>query len=669
MNVFIIGSGGREHALVRALSGSNSVKNLYIWPGNEGIPQEIRIHVNPQLNSRFNPQPNPQLNASSLDPSLQLLMDEMKKRDTDLVIIGPEAPLVEGWANHIRSEGIYVFGPSQAAAQLEGSKIYAKEFMIRHGIPTAHGEEVRSVSDVQKALVRFTPPYVLKADGLAAGKGVTICQTKKDLLEISQKYFEEQAFGKASSRALLEAFQEGWELSFFILTNGEDYKPLPLAQDYKKLKDGHKGPNTGGMGAVAPLGIEAPLMKQLHEKILQPSVEGIKKSQLDYKGLLYVGIMVTPEEGPKVIEYNVRFGDPEAQVILPLFKGDWGEAFREVACGQLPSMDWHSLHSACVVLAAENYPTHPLKGSTIEGDVFFESPSSYFLHGGTQRNKEGKWLTHGGRVLNAVAIGSTREQALKRAYHQASQVTWKGLQKRMDIGQGFGDIGQDFWESDPIMHLNQGKVLAYPTESVWGLGVLAHNPQSLQRLRAIKGRQEDQPMSIFVPNPCAAAPLVDITKEVQKLLEIFWPGPITFVLPAKDKGLAKKLGHSQFIGLRCSDHPGVQHLVRQCPSPLVTTSANPSGKSPATKVSDLHWLPHDVMIYSNNDSSDNSGNCDNNDRGRGNAGSVGNSRSSEPSLVVKIEKRIYFILRPHSSHQKNFEMAAQSLGLKQDTPK
>ena len=413
MKVLVIGGGGREHALVRTLRGSSLVTEVHAWPGSDGLFKEAFCYTDVSCTED--------------------LIRSVKEQDIRLVVVGPEASLVEGIADRIRGEGVDVFGPGASGAQLEASKIYSKEFMGEFAIPTAYAEVVTSVSDVKRVLPNLTPPYVLKADGLAAGKGVAICETEEKLLKISQQYFEDRIFGEAGSKALLESFQEGWELSCLILTNGEDYIPLPLSQDYKRLGEGDRGPNTGGMGVVGPLNVGSELEARLHEEILKPSVQGLKSRNLDYRGLLYVGIMVT-SEGPKVIEYNVRFGDPEAQVILPLLDGDWGEVFQSVACGRLPSIQWKPICTACVVMAAENYPQSPVRGVEIVGDVFFESPSSYFLHAGTKRRGDGMWVTHGGRVLNAVAVGSSMKEALANAYEQARQVSWVGMQMRPDIG-------------------------------------------------------------------------------------------------------------------------------------------------------------------------------------------------------------------------------------------
>lgn len=414
MKVLVIGKGGREHALVRALRLSPSVSEVHAFPGSPGMAQEAVCH-------------SP---GSSPVESLLQLVDRAK---IDLVVVGPEKELVEGWSDALREKNIAVVGPGQKAAQLEGSKIYSKQFMTSAGVPTSRFEIVTDVESVLKAAENFLPPFVLKADGLAAGKGVFICKNPDELKAAARFLFEEKGLGPAGERALLEQFQPGWELSYLILTNGRDYQSLPLAQDHKRLRDEDQGPNTGGMGVVAPLEISADLQRQIEERVILPSLKELEKRQLLYRGVLYIGLMITPE-GPSVLEYNVRFGDPEAQVLLPLIDGDWGEVFRSLAQGELKPLQWKSLSSACVVLAAEGYPDSPKAGVLIEGDVKFESPSSYFLHAGTAQNSDGQWVTAGGRVLNSIGIGSTVKEALNHAYHQAKKVNWPALQMRQDIG-------------------------------------------------------------------------------------------------------------------------------------------------------------------------------------------------------------------------------------------
>lgn len=414
LNILVIGKGAREHALVKNLSFSSSVKEIHAIYGNEGMKLEKAL-CHP-LSTDF----------SSID-------DFIKKTSIDLVVIGPENELALGLADRLREKGLLVFGPSQKASQLESSKLFAKKFMQRAQVPTASFEKLFSKKEALEKSDLFSPPYVLKADGLAAGKGVTLCQNKGELEKASQLYFEDKIFGSAGTSALLEEFQSGWELSCSVLTQGEEFELLPFVQDNKRLLEGNKGPNTGGMGAVGPLELDKTLKERIQKKVLIPTLKQMKKEKLFYRGVLYVGLMIT-SDGPKVIEYNVRFGDPEAQALLPLLDGDWAYVFKEVAEGKLPRLKWKSLFSTCLVLASENYPSKPLKEEKIEGDLFYETPSSYFLHAGTKR-QNGEWITQGGRVLNAVALNSTLKGAVEKAYLQASKVQWKGLQIRKDIGR------------------------------------------------------------------------------------------------------------------------------------------------------------------------------------------------------------------------------------------
>lgn len=415
MKVLVIGQGGREHAIVKALSMSLSVTEVHCAPGSDGISREAVCHpVQPE--------------------NQQEILELVKRYDIGLVVIGPEKPLAEGLADYLRAQDVKVFGPQASAARFEASKSFCKDFFVRHQIPTAKSVEVRSVDQVKQQLVAFKPPYVLKADGLAAGKGVAIAANEAALISFAQEIFEQRSLGPSGDKALLEEFMEGYELSLLILTNGKEYSPLPLAQDHKRLLDNDLGPNTGGMGAVAPLAISDDLSHMIHQRILDPIMKGFQKDGIEYRGLLYVGLMMT-KEGPKVLEFNVRFGDPEAQVLLPLLDGDWAEVFLSIAQGRMPVLAWkRNLATACVVLAEENYPENPVKGALIEGNPLKQTATSYFLHAGTALNAERRWTTNGGRVLNAIGLGSTHQEALKQAYLLIEHGRWQGMQFRRDIG-------------------------------------------------------------------------------------------------------------------------------------------------------------------------------------------------------------------------------------------
>ena len=408
MNILVVGKGGREHAIVRAVQKFSS---CYCFPGREGFGVDS-------------------LKTSHVDKAEDLVF-EMKKKKINLVVIGPEAELSWGWSDVFRSHHFSVFGPSRQAAQLESSKIFAKNFMKKAGIPTARYFVVQSVKEVLKQAQKFSPPYVLKADGLAGGKGVFICPHEASLKEQAQKIFEKKIFGSAGEKALLEEFQEGKELSVFILTNGKDYRILPLAQDYKKHLDGGKGPNTGGMGAVAPLRIDSSVWKEIEENVLKPTVKQIEKDRLFYRGVLYAGLIRTAQ-GIKVLEYNVRFGDPECQVLFPLLDMNPAKLLYDVSQGKLPVLKFNHLFSCCVVLSEKGYPENPQKGGLIAPFLGEERNAAYFLHAGTKKSKEG-FIVDGGRVLNAVGIGADEKQARGRAYHLVNSFPHQ-LYFRKDIG-------------------------------------------------------------------------------------------------------------------------------------------------------------------------------------------------------------------------------------------
>lgn len=414
MKYLVVGQGGREHAIVKALMKSSNVKEIHAIPGNSGIAEDIRCH--------------------SLDwKNFSSIHDFCREFQIDVVVIGPEDPLVLGLSDYLRAQQILVVGPSQAAAKLEGSKVFSKEFMLEFGVTTAKAVTVRSVDETLIAANNFQPPYVLKADGLAAGKGVVLCKDIDQLKAVSHQFFEQKLFGAASEKALLEEFLPGYELSLKLITNGEDYQLLPLAQDHKQLNDGDVGPNTGGMGTIAPMKISENLMAEIKEKIIEPTLRGLQERKMFYRGIIFLGLMIT-KKGPQLLEYNCRMGDPETQVILPLLDGYWGDVFYQIAEGKVPKLQWKNNFSACVVLAAPGYPENPEKGVLISGDMGFKTPDSYFIHAGTIKNTKGEWQTSGGRVLCSMGLGISRVEARENAYEQAKHISWRGLQKRSDIG-------------------------------------------------------------------------------------------------------------------------------------------------------------------------------------------------------------------------------------------
>jgi phosphoribosylamine--glycine ligase len=415
MRVLVIGQGGREHAMVRALHFSPSVTEVHVAPGSDGMTEAVKHNIDVANKAA--------------------VLDLCKRFSFDLIVIGPEQPLVDGLADFLHDAGLTVFGAGKAAAQLEGSKIFTKEFLASGHIPTAPYHVVSTVKDTMAAAASYQPPYVLKADGLAAGKGVYICHSLDELEKAATDIFVNKVLGEAGTRAVLEKFTKGFELSYFILTNGSKYVSLPLAQDHKKIGEGETGPNTGGMGTVAPIPLQPADHEAIIKKVDEPTFEYLQKKGFLYRGVLFIGLMMTAD-GPSVLEFNVRFGDPEAQVLFPLLDGDWGQALKTIAKGDVPVLKWKNIYASCIVLAAENYPDTPVKGTVIEGDVAAQTSSSYILHAGTKKTPQG-WVVNGGRVINAVGIGSTLREAIKKGYEIADTIQWKGRQMRGDIGKKY----------------------------------------------------------------------------------------------------------------------------------------------------------------------------------------------------------------------------------------
>lgn len=412
MKVLVIGTGGREHAILRSLKKSPQNPKLFIYPGNDGHVDCAELVKLPTGN-------------------FSEIVEFCKIQNIDFVFIGPENELVLGLSDQLRSAGIPCVGPSQEAAQLEGSKIFTKNFLNEFQIPTAKHVEVNSFAETIRAAHDFTAPYIFKADGLAAGKGVYICKTRAELEIAASETFNLKKFGSAGDRAILEQNLPGYELSVLVLTNGESYSVLPLAQDHKRLLDGDHGPNTGGMGTVAPMFVESNLMKKIVDKIVEPSIKGLKKKNFTYRGILFIGVMVVGDE-PYVLEYNVRFGDPETQVILPLIKNDTVKLFESLAHGKLEPVDFKNAFTVCIVNAAPGYPEKVIKGAEIK---ISDQAKDHVLFCGVKKNSSGNLEVGGGRVLNIVTEASTLKSALSQAYELNTQITFEGRQFRRDIGK------------------------------------------------------------------------------------------------------------------------------------------------------------------------------------------------------------------------------------------
>ncbi len=413
--VLVIGEGCREHALMKALMEDPHQLEVYALPKRFGIPG-IKNLPNNLLNNQI------------------ALVERLLKEKIKLIVIGPEKPLAKGLSDFLRAKGFYVFGPSQKASQLEASKIFAKKFMTQQKIPTASYQVVSSVRQTLKEAKCFSPPYVLKADGLAGGKGVFLCSNINDLKEKAHFLFNKKALGVAGKRAVLEQFQKGKEVSIFVLTDGQRFRVLPPARDYKKLYEGGLGPNTGGMGAIAPVLFSNRLLNKVKTQIIKPTLKGLRKKKLLYRGVLYLGLMVDSKQNLKLLEYNIRFGDPEAQVILPLLDGSWYNVFYQIAVGRVPTLKWKKKHCACVVLTAPGYPEKPIKGLIVEGKWQKSyKQNQYFLQGGIALIGS-RFVTNGGRVLNSVALSTSCKKALEKAYQQVKKVFWKDIYYRKDIG-------------------------------------------------------------------------------------------------------------------------------------------------------------------------------------------------------------------------------------------
>lgn len=415
MNILILGSGGREHALLWKLAQSPEATKLYAVPGNPGMA-ELAECV-----------------AGSIEDNAAVVKLAQEKK-IDLVVVGPEVPLMNGVVDALRAAGIKAFGPTKAAAELEGSKSFSKDIMKKYGIPTAKYEVFTDADAARAYIEKEGAPIVIKADGLAAGKGVIVAETKEQALDAVHEIMDDAAFGKAGSRVVIEAFMEGEEASLLAFTDGKTIRPMVSSQDHKRAYDGDKGPNTGGMGTYAPAPVMTKdMVEQATEKILKPMIAAMVKEGRPYQGCLYAGLMIT-EEGPKVVEFNARFGDPETQVVLPLLKGDLVKIMQACVDGTLDTaaVDWEDGAAVCVVMASGGYPKSYKKGYAIDGLKKAESLGTFVFHAGTAK-KDGKVVTSGGRVLGVTARGGGIKEATEKAYKGVEAIRFTDEFHRKDI--------------------------------------------------------------------------------------------------------------------------------------------------------------------------------------------------------------------------------------------
>ncbi len=417
MKVLVIGNGGREHALVWKLSQSPRVNKVFCAPGNAGI-SEIAECID--------------IKADDIDG----LLDFAKYEWIDLTVVGPEAPLTAGIVDAFVKEERRIFGPYAVGAQLEGSKIFAKDFMRRHGIPTAEYKTFASYLHAEEYVRLKGAPIVVKADGLAAGKGVIVAEKVDEAMEALKLIMKEKAFGDAGNKVIVEQCLQGEEASFMILTDGKTVVPLATSQDHKQIFDGDKGPNTGGMGAYSPAPIvNKALRKDIMKSVIDPLIKGLSRERMNYRGVIYVGLMICNGK-PYVLEFNCRFGDPEAQPVLTRLDSDFFDLLKATAEGKLKNVkiSWKNDAAVCVVLASKGYPGSYEKGKTITGlDSLKNNKNVVIFHAGTRLNNE-EIVTSGGRVLGVTALGKNIENAKENAYSAIKKIHFDGMHYRKDIG-------------------------------------------------------------------------------------------------------------------------------------------------------------------------------------------------------------------------------------------
>lgn len=430
-SILVIGSGGREHALAWALSRSAGVEQVYVAPGNGGTEWPANsspVGLQPRAASQNVPIPA---------EDIPVLIDFARQHSIDLTVVGPEVPLSMGIVDQFQAAGLRVFGPTQAAAQLESSKAYAKAFMQQHGIPTAAYGAFTDFESARQFVHNFGKPVVVKADGLAAGKGVIVCDTAEEAEAALRRIFVDQEFGAAGASVVVEERLEGEEMSVLAFCDGKSASIMPLARDHKRVFDGDQGPNTGGMGAYSSLELaDDALLREIQKTIFEPTLKGMSVAGTPYIGILYAGLMLTPS-GIKTLEFNCRFGDPETQVILPQLINDLTGLLNACIDGRLDDLftiGWNEKPCATIVLASPGYPGNYPKGLPITGLDSIADENVIVFHAGTAKT-EGQTITNGGRVINVTAIGDTLDEALERAYAAVQRIHFEGTHYRRDIGR------------------------------------------------------------------------------------------------------------------------------------------------------------------------------------------------------------------------------------------
>ena len=417
MRALVLGSGGREHALAWALARSPSVTEVLCAPANAGTRGDnIRA-----------------IAIDALTPSHVVATAE--KHDIDLVVVGPEAPLCAGVVDALQADGIAAFGPSAAAARLEGSKAFMKRFASRHDIPTAGYLITSDIDEAEGYIDSHAGHVVVKADGLAGGKGAIVTTSKDEAKAAARSMLVDEVFGAAGGTIIIEDMLEGSEMSVHAISDGERYLVLPVSRDHKRVGEGDSGPNTGGMGAFAPVHVDAALMERIERQVLRPTIDGMRADGAPYRGVLYAGLMISADGTPYLLEHNVRFGDPETQVLMALLDGDVAKLLHSAACGELDdtAVQISDGHAVVVVLAAENYPQSPRKGDAISGlEAAATVDGTQVFHAGTAE-RDGAIVTAGGRVLGVGAIGSSAGEARSRAYTAVDHISWQGMHYRRDI--------------------------------------------------------------------------------------------------------------------------------------------------------------------------------------------------------------------------------------------